>query len=55
MVLSPPGGDADIDVIKVLLLLNHRPWAGARPHVVAAVQDSENLAGGPAGGRRRTR
>ncbi|MEV0974546.1 CASTOR/POLLUX-related putative ion channel [Microtetraspora glauca] len=44
MVLPPQGEDADIDVIKVLLLLNNRPWTGARPHIVAAVQDSENLA-----------
>jgi voltage-gated potassium channel Kch len=52
MVLSPPGDDADIDVIKVLLLLNNRPWPATRPHVVAAVQESHNmaaarLAGGP--------
>jgi voltage-gated potassium channel Kch len=52
MVLSPPGDDADIDVIKVLLLLNNRPWPANRPHVVAAVQESHNLAaarlaGGP--------
>jgi voltage-gated potassium channel Kch len=44
MVLSPPGDDADIDVIKVLLLLNNRPWPASRPHVVAAVQDSQNMA-----------
>ena len=44
MVLSPPGDDPDIDVIKVLLLLNNRPWPQVRPHVVAAVQDSHNLA-----------
>ncbi|MET7766103.1 hypothetical protein ABZS71_30460 [Streptomyces sp. NPDC005393] len=34
----------DIDVIKVLLLLNSRTWPGARPNVVAAVQSSANLA-----------
>jgi voltage-gated potassium channel Kch len=44
MVLSPPGDDADIDVIKALLLLNYRSWGPRRPHVVAAVQSSENLA-----------
>jgi voltage-gated potassium channel Kch len=44
MVLSPAGEDADIDVIKALLLLNYRPWGPDRPHVVAAVQSSENLA-----------
>ncbi|WP_433351657.1 CASTOR/POLLUX-related putative ion channel [Microtetraspora malaysiensis] len=44
MMLPPQVEDADIDVIKVLLLLNNRPWRGARPHIVAAVQDSENLA-----------
>jgi voltage-gated potassium channel Kch len=43
MVLSPPGDDADIDVIKVLLLLNGRDWPGARPPVVAAVEQSANL------------
>ncbi|WP_433417979.1 CASTOR/POLLUX-related putative ion channel [Microtetraspora malaysiensis] len=44
MVMPPQVEDADIDVIKVLLLLNNRPWRGAHPHIVAAVQDSENLA-----------
>ncbi|MEV7966902.1 potassium transporter TrkA [Sphaerisporangium sp. NPDC088356] len=44
MVLPPPGHDADIHVIKALLLLNNRTWRGARPHVVTAVQNSENLA-----------
>ncbi|MFJ1715227.1 hypothetical protein [Streptomyces sp. NPDC088260] len=44
MVLPPVGDDSDIDVIKVLLLLNHRTWTGAtRPNIVAAVQDSDNL------------
>nr|WP_285708261.1 potassium transporter TrkA [Microtetraspora sp. NBRC 16547] len=45
MVMPPQVEDADIDVIKVLLLLNNRTWSGnRRPHIVAAVQDSENLA-----------
>ena len=44
MVLSPPGEDADIDVIKALLVLNYRNWQADRPHVVASVQDSHNLA-----------
>ncbi|WP_184840681.1 CASTOR/POLLUX-related putative ion channel [Allocatelliglobosispora scoriae] len=44
MVLSPAGDDADIDVIKVLLLLNNRVWSAARPNIVAAVQDTLNLA-----------
>ncbi|MFD8335987.1 potassium transporter TrkA [Streptomyces solisilvae] len=44
MVLSPVGDDSDIDVIKSLLLLNGRTWAGRRPNVVAAVQSSANLA-----------
>lgn len=44
MVLSPAGDDPDIDVIKVLLLLNNRPWPAVRPHVVAAVQESANVA-----------
>lgn len=44
MVLPPVGEDGDIDVIKQLLLLNSRVWSGTRPHVVAAVQSSENLA-----------
>ena len=43
MVISPAATDADIDVIKVLLLLKHRPWAEPRPHVVAAMQDTENM------------
>ncbi|GHJ43670.1 lipoprotein [Catellatospora sp. TT07R-123] len=52
IVLTPPGRDPDIDVIKALLLLNNRRWLGPRPHVVAAVQESANmaaarLAGGP--------
>ncbi|MEV4410381.1 hypothetical protein [Catellatospora sp. NPDC049609] len=44
MVLSPADDDPDIDVIKVLLLLNNRPWPAVRPHVVAAVQESANVA-----------
>lgn len=44
IVLPPPGDDADIDVIKALLLLNNRSWSAQRPHVVAAVRESENLA-----------
>ncbi|WP_189220612.1 CASTOR/POLLUX-related putative ion channel [Streptomyces ruber] len=44
MVLPPVGDDIDIDVIKVLLLLNSRKWSGPRPTVVAAVQDSDNVA-----------
>ncbi|WP_301125354.1 CASTOR/POLLUX-related putative ion channel [Streptomyces cacaoi] len=44
MVLPPSGPDADTQVIKTLLVLNHRSWRGDRPHVVAAVQDSGNLA-----------
>ncbi|WP_433453658.1 CASTOR/POLLUX-related putative ion channel [Streptomyces sp. CA-142005] len=44
MVLPPVGDDSDIDVIKALLLLNSRVWRGTRPTVVAAVQDSENVA-----------
>ncbi|GAA2070251.1 lipoprotein [Streptomyces albiaxialis] len=44
MVLPPPGPDADTMVIKTLLVLDNRPWHGDRPHVVAAVQDSDNLA-----------
>ncbi|GGX66642.1 lipoprotein [Streptomyces minutiscleroticus] len=44
MVLPPVGDDSDIDVIKVLLLLNSRKWSGPRPTVVAAVQDSDNVA-----------
>jgi ion channel POLLUX/CASTOR len=43
MVLSPADDDADIDVIKVLLLLNNRAWPGVRPSVVAAVRQSLNL------------
>jgi voltage-gated potassium channel Kch len=43
IVLSPPGDDPDIDVIKMLLLLQYRPWPPKRPHVVAAVQHTENL------------
>lgn len=42
-VMSPSGEGADIQVIKVLLLLRYRSWTGpSRPHVVAAVQDSHN-------------
>jgi len=52
MVMLPATDEADIDVIKVLLLLNNRSWGPGRPHVVAAVQDSHDvaaarLAGGP--------
>ncbi|MFE4588122.1 CASTOR/POLLUX-related putative ion channel [Streptomyces laurentii] len=44
MVLPSVGSDRDVEVIKVLLLLNSRAWPGTRPHIVAAVHDSENLA-----------
>ncbi len=45
MVISPADPGADIQVIKTLLLLRYRPWTGPRrPHVVAAVQDSDNYA-----------
>ncbi|MGZ0153545.1 CASTOR/POLLUX-related putative ion channel [Kribbella sp. WER1] len=44
LVLPPTGADADIDVIKTLLLLNNRSWPATRPHVVAAVLDSDNVA-----------
>ncbi|MFE3579657.1 CASTOR/POLLUX-related putative ion channel [Streptomyces vinaceus] len=44
MVLPPVGDDRDTNVIKTLLLLNNRAWTDSRPHVVAAVQDSDNLA-----------
>jgi ion channel POLLUX/CASTOR len=44
MILPQPGEGADIDVIKVLLLLSSRTWRADRPHVVAAVQDTQNLA-----------
>lgn len=44
MLLPPVGDDTDIDVIKMLLLLNSRTWRGRRPNVVAAVQSSANLA-----------
>ncbi|WP_427892817.1 CASTOR/POLLUX-related putative ion channel [Kribbella sp. GL6] len=44
LVLPPSGADADIDVIKTLLLLNNRAWPATRPHVVAAVLDSDNVA-----------
>ncbi|MEU8763391.1 potassium transporter TrkA [Streptomyces sp. NPDC048659] len=44
MVLPPTGADRDVAVIKVLLLLNSRTWQAARPHIVASVHDSDNLA-----------
>ncbi|WP_256962212.1 potassium transporter TrkA [Streptomyces sp. NRRL B-24572] len=44
MVLPSAGEDKDVEVIKVLLLLNSRPWRGARPDIVAAVHDSDNIA-----------
>ncbi|GAA3005423.1 lipoprotein [Kitasatospora albolonga] len=43
LVLPPVGDDGDIDVVKILLLLSGRAWGPARPGLVAAVQDSENL------------
>jgi voltage-gated potassium channel Kch len=43
MVISPPTDDADIDVIKALLLLKHRTWAADRPHVVAAIRETANM------------
>lgn len=44
MVLPAFGPDSDTTVIKTLLVLNNRAWAKGRPPVVAAVQDSGNLA-----------
>jgi len=44
MVLPPAEPEADTMVIKTLLVLNNRAWRSSRPHVVAAVQDSDNLA-----------
>ncbi|MEV0612801.1 potassium transporter TrkA [Nonomuraea sp. NPDC050404] len=44
IVLPRAGADADIDIMKTLLLLNNRTWRPRRPHVVTAVQNSENLA-----------
>ncbi|MFF9478418.1 potassium transporter TrkA [Streptomyces sp. NPDC014733] len=44
MVLPPVGDDSDTEVIKVLLLLNSRVWKRERPNIVAAVQNSPNLA-----------
>jgi ion channel POLLUX/CASTOR len=46
IVLGPSGLDPDIDVVKVLLLLNNRPWPAERPPVVAAIQKAENVAVG---------
>jgi voltage-gated potassium channel Kch len=45
IVLSPPEDDPDIDVIKTLLLLQHRRWGQERPPIVAAIQDSSNMPG----------
>jgi len=52
MVVAPSVEDPDTHVIKVLLSLGARTWAGARPPVVASVTDPDNLpaarlAGGP--------
>jgi voltage-gated potassium channel Kch len=44
MVLPAINADGDVNVIKALLLLHNRPWPNDRPHVVAAVQDTHNLA-----------
>ncbi|WP_354670864.1 potassium transporter TrkA [Actinomadura sp. DC4] len=43
MVITPPAGDADTHVIKVLLSLGARDWEAHRPPVVAAVTNSANL------------
>lgn len=52
MVIAPPIDEPDTHVIKVLLSLGARTWAGGRPPVVASVSDPGNLpaarlAGGP--------
>ncbi|WP_344157046.1 CASTOR/POLLUX-related putative ion channel [Kribbella yunnanensis] len=52
MVLPPPVEDADIQVIKVLLALGNRAAGG--PQVVAAVNDSDNLAAAQLAGGPRT-
>ncbi|MFE1381461.1 potassium transporter TrkA [Streptomyces sp. NPDC058740] len=44
MVLPSAGEEKDVEVIKVLLLLNSRQWRGDRPDIVAAVHDSDNIA-----------
>ncbi|MHA7961925.1 CASTOR/POLLUX-related putative ion channel [Streptomyces sp. L500] len=36
--------DSDTKVIKMLLVLNNRPWTRGRPPLIAAVQDAGNLA-----------
>jgi voltage-gated potassium channel Kch len=45
MIISPPSDNPDIDVVKTLLLLRHRPWPVARPAIVAAIQDTHNMPG----------
>ncbi|MFB6725591.1 hypothetical protein ACFCV3_35805 [Kribbella sp. NPDC056345] len=54
MVLPPPAGDADIQVIKILLALGDRSRAKGGPQVVAAVNDSDNLAAAQLAGGPRT-
>ncbi|MDT0447677.1 CASTOR/POLLUX-related putative ion channel [Streptomyces hesseae] len=44
VVLPSFSRDSDTRVIKVLLVLNNRPWAKKRPPLIAAVQDEGNLA-----------
>ncbi|GAA0608269.1 potassium transporter TrkA [Kribbella sandramycini] len=54
MVLPPPVEDADIQVIKILLALGDRSRASGGPQVVAAVNDSDNLAAAQLAGGPRT-
>jgi len=54
MVLPPPAEDADIQVIKILLALGDRSRATGGPQVVAAVNDSDNLAAAQLAGGPRT-
>ena len=51
IVLSPGGDEPDSEVIKTLLALTHD---GAGPHIVAEIQDPENLEAARLVGGRRT-
>ncbi|MEV0272396.1 hypothetical protein AB0H43_26770 [Hamadaea sp. NPDC050747] len=44
IIPTPDVADPDLQVMKMVLALNHREWSDGRPPVVAAIADSTNLA-----------
>ena len=43
VIPAPAVDDPDIDVVKILLALNHRTWPPEKPPVIAVISDSSNM------------